>query len=181
MFEDDGLDYYQSDGQNILGLYSSAELCRYAKEKIEVAHGVKITEIQLEFGHFVFSISASDNEDLYIPMGWTPRSFGKGVINFEMPIDVFQERYFRFEERDLIDTVRATFQRVHGSICDVVSVKHQNDPMFEGGVELVIKLKPGCKYINTSPWLPVNWVQGDMICFEIGEDDIRSLIETYNK
>lgn len=181
MFEDDENEDYEFESSeenqsSNLNLYTAKELCEFVKETLEKAHGIKITNVELDVGFFTFDVAADDKEDLYIPFDWKVRKFGKGVVTFEIGIDVFQHRYNKFEERDLIDTAKAMFKKVHGDVCEVVSVQHMEEPMFEDGVELIARLKKGCKYVN-EPWLNLQWVKGDLMCFEVGEDELHYMME----
>ena len=181
MFEgdDDNQDYplfYQDDG-GAECMYSDEELCQFVFETLERFHPIKIAEIEYRMGYFYFSVSADLTKEIGLPAGWYLRSFGDGKVNFSISLNDFQEIYNKLEERDLMDSIRVAISKLYGKVCDIVSIRHLQNPMFEGGVEVIIRLKEGCKFDN-KPWLPIQWIEGDLIAFEIDYDEYRTLIES---
>ena len=175
MYDDDEDDELEMNEPGAESLYTSEELCQYAFEALEKAHPVKITEIKYGFDGFEFSISADLTKRMPLPNCWTLRSFGDGIINFGITLDDFQHIYHKLENRTFIDTARVAIERVYGKVCDIISIEEVEEPIFEGALDVVVRLKPGCRF---ETWLDVKWVEGDRICFEIDHGTYNDLIES---
>ena len=178
MFEDDDDDYLDSflnkpDGPE--RLYSAEELCQFAFETLEKKHPVKISEIEFAFGGFEFSISADLTKQMTIPNCWQLRSFGDGKLNFFISLEDFQVLYNKLNKRDFKDAVRTAIERVYGKVCDIISIREPKEPLFEGSVEVLVRLKPGCRF---EPWFQIQWIEGDAIAFQIDNDTYYDLIQS---
>ena len=177
-WDDDSPDYpgmmmHHPEGPE--SMYSSEELCQYVFEVLERKHPVKITEIEYLLEGFDFSISADLTKQMVLPNCWELLSFGDGKINFRLSLDDFQMLYNKLEDRPFKETVRATIERMYGKVCDIISVEDAKEPVFEGAVDVVVKLKDGCRF---ETWLQVQWVEGSLICFQMDYDNYRDLIES---
>lgn len=170
--EDDELEMYEPGAES---LYTSEELCQFVFETLEKKHPVKITEIEYNYGGFDFSVSADLTRRMPLPNCWQLKSFGNGCINFHLTLEDFQALYTKLEERTFKDSVRVALERVYGKVCDVVSIEDALQPVYEGAVDVVVRLKAGCRFDN---WFPVQWVEGDLICFQVDYDNYRDLTES---
>ena len=172
---DDRDDEFEMNEPGAELLYTSEELCQFVFETLEKAHPVKITEIEYSFGGFNFSISADLTKQMTLPNCWQLHSFGDGKLNFNLSLDDFQALYNKLEERAFKDSVRAAVDRMYGLVCEIVSIKDAEQAVYEGAVDVVVRLKPGCRFDN---WFPVQWVEGDCICFQMDFDNYRDLTES---
>lgn len=178
MFDNDDDDYLDSflnqpDGPE--SLYSAEELCQFVFETLEKAHPVKISEIEYAFGGFEFSISADLTKQMPIPNCWQLRSFGDGKLNFFISLEDFQAMYYKLEERDFKEAVRTAVERMYGKVCDIISIKQPEHPVYEGSVEVIVTLKPGCRF---EPWFQIQWIEGDQIAFQIDNDVYYDMIQS---
>lgn len=170
MFDDDEPDYlglFLNKPEGPESMYTSQELCQYVFEVLEMKHPVKITEIEYSFGGFEFSISADLTKQMTLPNCWNLRSFGDGKLNFFLSLEDFQMLYNKLEERDFKEAARAAIERMYGKVCDLVSVKEPKEPMFEGSIEFIVRVKDGCRF---KTWLPIQWVEGNQVAFQIDYD-----------
>lgn len=182
MMWDDYDDRFDEDGEIPAEcLFSSVELCQFVREAIEKKHNVTISRIDYVLGHFEFLVLTSGIDEMRIPFHWKPVAFGNGSVTFEISMEVFQKDYHKIEGRDFIDSVKVAMTRCFGSICDIISVKNQNDGFSDDVVEVVVRLKDGCKLsFEKSPWLPIKWVEGDMISMEVDGEALKQMLENSN-
>lgn len=160
--------------------FSDAYLCNYVKETLEAKHKVVIEGVEQIFGVFEFRVKAIDIGNQPIPFRWTPVAFGDGSVTFRITQEEFEANYQKLEEEDLESALRSTFPLVHKEV-ELVSIEEIEDPMLDNeGYELVVRLKPGRKYVN-DPWMSLMWVKGDLMAFEAGYEELRSMIEYLNE
>ena len=164
------------DGAKTETLFASSDLCRFVKEAIETKDRVTISAIAYQSGVFKFSISASSVDEFEPPEPWRFVCFGSGTVTFEITLNEFQEAYYHLNGRDLKDSIRVAVSREYGDVCDVVSVGNEGASLFGNGVEVVVRVKEGCMLsFRKRTWLPVTWIKGDLVAFEVDESNLREL------
>lgn len=166
---------------NNTGYYADADFCNFVKETLEAAHRVVIEEVEMLFGTFEFRVKTAGIENQSIPFRWTPVAFGDGTVTFRMTMEEFEANYQKLEKKDLADALRASFTSIHQKNVELISIKEREDPMLDSeGYEMVVRLKPGKKYVN-EPWLPLLWAKGDLMAFEAGNSELNEMIECLNE
>ena len=156
--------------------YNDAYLCNFVKETLEAKHKVVIESVEHLFGVFEFRVKAVDIENQPIPFRWTPVAFGNGSVTFRITLEEFEANYQKLEEEDLESALKSTFPTIHKEV-EFVSIEEREEPwLADEGYEIVVRLKPGRKYVN-EPWMPLLWVKGNEMAFEAGHDELRSMID----
>lgn len=160
--------------------YNDTYLCNFVKEALEKKHKVVIEDIEQIVGVFEFKVRAVDIENQPIPFRWTPVAFGDGSVTFRITQEEFEANYQKLEDEDLESALRSTFPLVHKEV-EFVSIDEIEDPMLDNeGYEIVVRLKQGRKYVN-DPWMSLMWVKGDLMAFEAGYDELRSMLDYLNE
>ena len=163
------MDYYDYD----------AGVCEHVREVLEAKHHVVIERLDLDCGVFEFTVR-TDNQSQPIPFRWTPLSFGDGCITCQMTIEEFEANYERLDSRDLVDALRAAFLTIYKDDVELLSIDKREDLRLGREVyEMLVRLKPG-KVFNNELWLSLLWTDGDIMAFEVGDMDLRSMLEYIN-
>ena len=175
MYDDDEDDDLEMNATGDELLYSPEELCQFVLESLEKKHPVIITEIKYRYDGFDFSISADLTKQMPPPNCWKLHSFGDGKINFHLSLDDFQHLYNKLEKRAFKDSVRVAVERVYGKVCEIISIEDAKEPVYEGAVDVVVRLKHGCRFTT---WLDFQWVEGDLLCFQVDHETYGDLIQS---
>lgn len=164
---------------DMIGNHDS-HMCNFFKEVLEAKHKVVIENVEVLFDGFEFRVRTEGVENQPIPFRWSPVAFGDGTITFSMTLEEFEANYQKLEDEDLESALRSTFPLVHKEV-ELVSIEEIEDPLLDNeGYEIVVRLKQGRKYVN-DPWMSLMWVKGDLMAFEAGYDELRSMIEYLNE
>lgn len=150
-------------------LYSTTELCWIIQDVLEKKYKVKISSIEFAFDRFIFTVQTSScDEDVTIPSFWEPIRVGKDSVSFRMTLEDFESYISNIGRRDFKEVFLKSFNMIYGDVFDVISFDVPEHPTSEDIMELIVRIKPNCKFVNHS-FLPISWVEGDVFAIEADE------------